>query len=261
MARKTTQGKRTQATGQPIRQKRKSRNVLYAPIAFVLICLSVILAMSIFFRVNEIDVVGNQTYTAEEVIEASGVDTGDNLFFINKLSVGSRLITRLPHIQSATVDRKLPDKVTITVTESNSIAYVASGNALWMIDRNCKLMGKVNQSDTGHLIQISGVEPLAPAVGDEIVLGDDEAGKVSYLKEILTEIDVRGLTEQVTNLDISSVANPTFLFQDRFTVKLGSRSETEQKFGILLSAVDQLSAGDAGTIDLSIDKRAHFTQS
>ena len=99
-------------------KKQRKRGVLFAPIAFLLVCLSLIMAMSIFFRVGEIQVEGNSTYTAEEIIEASGIDTGDNLFFINQIFMGSRLTDRLPYLQTATIARVLPNKVVITVTES-----------------------------------------------------------------------------------------------------------------------------------------------
>ena len=42
-------------------------------------------------------------------------------------------------------------------------------------------------------------------------------------------------------------------------VRLGANENVEYKFGMLQSAVSQLTASDAGTIDLSIDKRAHFS--
>jgi len=149
----------------------------------------------------------------------------------------------------------------ITIKESQSIAVVASGNSLWLIDRECKLMGTVSQEESAGFILVTGLEPINPEVGKTLEPGVEDTGKVSYLTEILTEIEVRELGEKVANLDITSVANPMFEYDGRFQVKLGSKSDTVKKFGTLLSAVEQLAAGDTGTIDLSIDNKAHFTQS
>ena len=234
---------------------------LFAPVAFVLVCLSLILAMSVFFKVNEIRVEGNAIYTDEEIIEASGIDTGDNLFFINRISAGSRIIARLPYVQSVDeISRTLPDKVVITVTESNPIACVTAGEELWMIDRTCKLMGSVTSQEAEGLIRVTGLEPIEPKIGEILAPGVEESGKVTYLQEILTEIEVRGLKDRVADLDITSVANPTFTYDERILVKMGSREDVQKKFGILLSVMDQLSAGDTGTIDLSLagDNKAHF---
>lgn len=262
MARKKQQetfGKR------PKHQGGRRHGTLFAPIAFLLVCLSLIMAMSIFFKVSEIRVEGNAVYTAEEIIEASGIDTGDNLFFINQVFMGSRLTERLPYIQTATISRTLPNKVTITVTESSSTACVYAGETLWMIDRNCKLMGPttLTEANDNGFVLVKGLEPIDPVVGDVVSPGTEESPKVSYLSEILTEIDVRGLNQKVTDVDITSLANPTFLYEGRFLVKLGPKNETAHKFGVLLSAVEQLNAGDAGTIDLSMadQDQAHFMQS
>mgnify|MGYP003078705901 CR=1 FL=1 len=46
---------------------------LLQPLIFLLICAALVLGMSVFFRVAKIEVVGNSIYTAEEVVEASGI--------------------------------------------------------------------------------------------------------------------------------------------------------------------------------------------
>ena len=64
---------------------------------------------------------------------------------------------------------------------------------------------------------------------------------------------------EVTVIDLSDASNPGFTYDGRFTVRLGANENVEYKFGMLQSAVSQLTDSDAGTIDLSIDKRAHFS--
>ena len=46
---------------------------LLQPLIFLLICAALVLGMSVFFRVAKVEVVGNSIYTAEEVVEASGI--------------------------------------------------------------------------------------------------------------------------------------------------------------------------------------------
>jgi hypothetical protein len=67
------------------------------------------------------------------------------------------------------------------------------------------------------------------------------------------------MQDKVTGIDMSTISNPSFDYMGRFTVKLGSDENIEYKFGLLQSAVQQLKDGDYGTIDLSIDKQAHFS--
>lgn len=241
------------------RRRKKKRGALYAPIAFIVICAALVFGMSVFFRVSRIEVSGNSMYTADEIIEAAGIEKGDNLFFINRFSAVSRIFSHLPYIEVASVTRALPNRVVIEVSESSAIAYVTVDSEYWAIDRNCKLLTTVDTVNAVGLIKVTGVTPINPSVGQVIAPGDADQPKVVYLAEILDQIQERGMVGDVTWVDVSAAANPSFDYLGRFTVKLGSYENTEYKFGMLLSAVGQLTAGDRGTIDLSIDKKAHFS--
>jgi len=243
----------------PERNGRKKRGVLYTPLAFLIICVALVFGASVFFRVSGIEVEGNSLYSAEEVIAASGIEKGDNLFFINQFSAVSRIYAKLPYVERAAINRSLPNKLSIVVTESKAIAYVAAEDGIWAIDRNCKLLSKAEGNALSGLIRVDGLTPIAPEAGQEIAAGEAEAPKVNYLSDILRQIDSLGLREKITYLDISGISNPYFDYLGRFTVKLGNNENLEYKFQCLLSAVAALNEGDRGVLDLSIDKRAHFT--
>ena len=241
------------------RRTRKKRNALFAPLSFLIICAALVFGLSVFFRVSTIEVEGNSLYTGEEIIEASGIEQGDNLFFINRFTAISRIFAKLPYVEKAVINRSLPNRLVIVVTESQAIACVAAEDGTWAIDRGCKLLSKVSGDELRGLIRIEGLTPIAPEAGQVIAPGEAESPKVNYLSTILTQIDTLGLRDNITYVDISGISNPYFDYLGRFTVKLGSFENVEYKFQCLLSAVDALSDGDRGTLDLSIDKRAHLT--
>lgn len=120
---------------------------LLQPLIFLLICVALVLGMSVFFRVSKVEVVGNSIYTAEEVVDASGIGKGDNLFFINRFSAASRIFSKLPYVDKAKVTRALPNRVTITIQESSAMAYVKADDGYWVVDQNCKLLKSVTDSD------------------------------------------------------------------------------------------------------------------
>ena len=235
------------------------RNILYGPLMFLLICAALVLGMSVFFKVSKITVEGSSLYAPEEVIEASGIEEGDYLFFVNRFSAASRIYSKLPYIDQVKVNLALPSHVTITITESSAMAYIDAGTACWVLDQTCKLLTTATGEETAGLIRVDGVTPLAPEVGAILAAGEADAAKVTYLAEILDQILTRELTGKVTAIDMSDVTNPAFAYDGRFTVRLGRDENVEYKFSMLQSAVEQLTEQDTGTIDLSIDKRAHFS--
>lgn len=237
--------------------RRKKRSPLFAPLSFIIICAALVFGMSVFFRVSNIEVTGNSLYSSQEIIDASGIENGDNLFFINRFSAVSRIFTKLPYVSEATISRHLPNRIVISVTESQAAAYLTTDDGAWAVDSSGKVLSKVE--DTAGLIRVDGLTPIAPTVGQTIAAGGADAPKVTYLTEILGQMSSLGMTGDVTEIDMSNVGNPTFQYLGRFTVKLGADSDVDYKFQLLLSAVAKLEPGDSGTLDLSIDKRAHLT--
>ncbi|MCD8001460.1 MAG: FtsQ-type POTRA domain-containing protein [Oscillospiraceae bacterium] len=239
-------------------EKRKKRSILFAPVSFLLVCMALIFGLSVFFRVYNIEVTGNSYYTSEEIVEASGIEQGDNLFFINRSSVVARIYARLPYVERADIRRSLPNRLVIEVTESGAIAYVTAEDGDWAIDRSCKLLSRVDETERAALIRVDGLTPIAPEEGQTIAAGEAERAKVTYLSEILYQISTLGMQDDVTWIDISSVSNPSFDYLGRFTVKLGASEDVDYKFQCLLSASEKLADGDRGTLDLSIDKQVHL---
>ena len=237
----------------------KRRSPLRPILTFVIIVLGVLLALSVFFRVSKITVDGNGYYTEKQIVEASGIEKGDNLFFVNRFTAASRIFGKLPYVQEVTISRKLPNKVIIEITESQELAYVPVGDAYWAIDSNCKVLEKVDSKTAKDLIRIDGISLEKPSEGVVIEPKSGDEEKVEYLSAILSEIQGRQMMQDISYIDMSSVASPSFDYMSRFTVKLGANENVDYKFGLLASAVEKLDSGSYGVIDLSIDRQAHFS--
>lgn len=228
------------------------------PLRFFLVIVAIIFVMSVFFKITKIEVSGNSLYSAEEIIAASGIEEGDNLFFINRISAGSRVVVKLPYVDSVKISRGLPNLITIEVTESKAVGFVAVGEERWSISSSGKFLSSINEKDAEHIASIRGITVSEAAVGEHIKAAEGESDKLAYLMDILYQIQARGLVGKVTAIDLTDVQNPTFEYDGRFAVKLGTLDNTEYKFGKMISAVSQLSAEDSGTLDLSTGNKVVF---
>ena len=239
--------------------RKKRRKSLFAPISILLVGVAVIFGMGVFFRVQEIEVTGSVSYTDEEVIDASGIDIGDNLFFINRISASSRIFSRLPFVEEASIERILPNKLVITVDESFALAYVSWEGQSWMMTGNCKLLGSGEGDELSGLIHVLNVFPNNPKAGEIMTVEPGESLKLSYLQTLLHAMQQLGMTTDVADLDMQNPANPTFRYLDRFTVKMGPNDNTDYKLRMLLSAVDQMESDITGTVDLSEGTAVHMS--
>jgi cell division protein FtsQ len=76
-----------------------------------------------YLVVKNITVAGAERVTGEEIVSASGIIQGQNIFSFSKDEVLSRLKAN-PWLESAEVNRELPGTIEITVKERDAIALV-----------------------------------------------------------------------------------------------------------------------------------------
>ena len=239
---------------------RARRRAFSGPLMFVVVVVAAIFVMSVFFRVEDIRVVGNQHYTAEEIIRAVDIEEGDNLFFFDRFAAVGRAFSKLPYIEAVTVERSLPNKVVITVEETTALAYLELGEEQWTLDRNCKVLGKAAEGEKETLIPIVGIAPGTLLIGEQMQTEDQNQELVDYLADVLYQIEERGLYSQVDRVNFANPRSAEFSYGGgKYTVVLGTHNNLEHKFGMFVSVLEKLKAGDVGIIDVSDGQVAHFS--
>lgn len=211
------------------RHKKRRRNRgrfpgLYRLVSVILILAAIVAACVIFFRVEEVTVQGNTRYTDQQIIEVAGVEVGDNLFGVNKSRVARELLAKLPYIQSVSVRRKLPDTLAITVSEGRAAAAIAQGGRWWLLGVDGKLLEEA-ASAPQDCAQVTGLTPLAPAVGTYLAAEEAQAGRVENLRALLSALAETGLLERVESIDLSSEFEMVFRCDGRFNVYLSTTLE------------------------------------
>lgn len=239
-------------------KKPRRRSVSGAILTFAVVVIATVFLMSIFLRINDIRVEGNEHYTDEEIIKAIDIEQGDNLFFFDRFAAISRVFAKLPYVEEVSVKRELPDRVIIRVAECKALAYIAVGDENWTIDHNCKVLGKATSGELGSLIRIEGIDPGTLLIGEKLTTSDGDEMPVDFVSDALHQIQGRQLAEHVRSMDFTEILGVKLQYGTRFTVILGGRSSLDHKFAMLESVLEQLKAGDVGIIDVSDGTSAHF---
>ena len=252
----TQQGTENGAVGY-MEAKRKPGG-LSSAVTFVIIVVAVIFVMSVSFRVKNIQVIGNSHYTASEIINAIDIEEGDNLFFFDRFAAITRVFAKLPYVQEVSLERALPDRVIIRVTESNAVAYIKVGLENWTFDEKCKVLGRAAEGEEEGLIPVVGLNPGTIFINEPLQTADGDLRTINYLREVLYQCVERGIAYQISRIDFSNTNNVIVYYGGKYIIRLGDPYATEHKFSMVLDAISQLKEGDIGILDVTDASTVHF---
>lgn len=235
--------------------------VIYTPIAVLLIIIIAIFGISVFFRITEIEVTGAKKYTVEKILSVSGISKGDSLIFVDKKAAEENITVNLPYLNEVVIEKIVPDKVIIKVTESQPIAVISFDDIWWIVDQKAKVLEKTDAKGASEKIHISGIDPISLAEGQKMFVDESQQTKLQYLTNVLSALYTAGISSQVSSIDVSNIANISFAYGDRFTVNFGSGENAEDKLVMINDVMTQLNPDDTGMIDLSGEVAARFIPS
>ena len=243
------------------RTRRKRRNnrgrfaVLYRLLTFVVICGAIVGALALFFKVEHIEVEGNTRYTQEEVVEASGLSTGDNLFLMDKYEVAGRIRSALNYVESVRITRSLPSTLHIVITESRFTVAVEQEGVLWLVSGTGKIVDTVTPGK-GEYAMVTGLELQDPKIGQSIV--SENENSCAVLLDLLQNLRSKNMLGDVQAIHLEDAALITMRYLDRFTVQIPWNADMDYKLNYLLAVVDRLEDNETGTINMMQDYKVNF---
>ncbi len=170
-------------------------------------CTAVSSPESGLFDVSEVEVENNSYYTAEQIIEKSGLKTGENIFECRTRKLKEALLADT-YIKDVKVSRKLPDTIIISVTERTETAAVEYGDSYIILD------------SSGLVLRQTETEPkLTLLVG--LTLKSIEEGKALVAEENYVLSDTLEILEMMTEsevyfkkIDLSGVMIKAYIYDN-----------------------------------------------
>ncbi len=236
---------------------------------------------TVFFQVETLAVTGNQRYTQEEVIAASGVELGDNLFWINKYQIEETIRQQLPYIGTIEIHRGLPSTLTFAVEEWEAVARVEVYNdptpqlqeaepgegeeadreeqsgvrtdVPWLISETGRLLEQAGEQSGG--ISVTGLTILSPQAGTDMAVPQSQTDRMTHLVKLLGVLREEGMMDQVSSVDLTHATWIELRYRGNFLVKLPLQEDMTRLVRLMAAAVDDTihTRGEqvTGTMDLT----------
>ena len=201
------------ARKQPAQQKKNAPEVVYTParefnrgrlvlnvLTVFAVVFAVFLGLSIFFKVEQVVVSGNDKYSEWTVYEAAGIQEGDSLLFFGQANTSSKIIGALPYVQKVRFEIKLPGTVHIIIEEA-SVAYgvQSQDGSWWLMTAQGRLTEQVNAAVAGGYPRVQGLTLQNPVVGQVAVAFETGEGSVTGADRLAVRHRAAGQDERGTS--------------------------------------------------------------
>lgn len=227
------------------RQRAKSAKrllILFIIAAIITLC---VLSLTIFFPVKNITVKGESPYTAEQIIKASGISKGKNVF-VTGMSAEQDICKALPYIGSVDISRNLSGNIVITAYKAKPNYCYNSGNKFLLCDAEDKVL-EVLVTEPQDTVTVFGATAKNTKAGNKVTFEDEE--KKELFLNVVNVLNNKKI--KVNSVNVEQKVDIALRVEGRFNVKLGSTAYLEAKINHLSGMIKQTEKDRVGTIDLS----------
>lgn len=250
----------------------RNRFILRLVTVFAIV-LALLFAMSIFFRVETVNVAGVNKYNAYDVFEASGIAKGEYLLTLSKSRISSKILQKLPYVNAVRIGISLPGTVNIEVEELAVVYSIAARDgSSWLMDSRGKVLEKVSASQATTYTKIEGIYLASPIEGEmavayeeppESTLPEGVTAPVTVTAQerleaviaVLVQMERNGIMGQAVSVDGAQITNLGFWFGDQYQVQLGDSTDLEYKMRLIKATIDQMGDFRNGMLDVSFTIR------
>ena len=211
--------------------------VLRAMIA-CLCCMVLVLSLAVcilpLFRIQSMESAGNAYYSAERLIEASGVRVGDEVFGVDLNEALNRVIDQCPYVESCTVEISSPVSLRITVREKSGVMYTDYGDGFVSFEYSKK-------TDSFYAIEVckddATLKPFLyvrlPSVtfaeAGKRLRFDSSSFEISYVMTLTEALENRGILSRVSALDVKDISMISYTLESGCEIRVGTMDDLGKK--------------------------------
>lgn len=239
------------------RQRHVRLTWLYGLISAVVILAAVIGGCIVFFKVDQINVEGVDRYTAQEIIDVSGIKQGDNLYLLNKFTIIDEIEKQLTYVQNVTIRRQLPSTLNITVEEYTAAAAVQNDDdgQWWLVSSEGRLLERIDGA--GDSVQVTGLTLAAPSEGTDLAVTEEQQSRRQAVVDLLTSLEKRELLDHTQSIALSD-SGVVMEYDGRITVKMELSADFDYDVRALATVMEDYvdakwSDTDSGTLDMTTE--------
>lgn len=230
------------------RRKRRMKRLVALLVFFLLIAVTT-LSLTVFFKTEKVEVVGITRYNHEDIIEKSGIKTGENLIMLNTAEVGDTLQQEFVYIENVRIKKNIfTGTAKIIIEEATPFCTLTTEEGYYLVSRGGTVLERLSDKPS-DMYTVTGLSITDDMIGKKLDNDGDE--QLSVLEEILSAIESTGI-KNITDIDIGDVLNIVINYENRVDIEFGTRTELEYKMKYAKEILENsIKSYERGTLDVS----------
>lgn len=218
-----------------IRRRNRMMNVYGLVVILLVITAAVTISYTFLFNVDKIKVSGeSDMYTAEDIVNASGIRKGDNLLRMKSEESEQAILDKLLYVETAEISKKFPTSVEINVTRCIPAFNVQYEDGTLLISKKGKILAD-NSYITDKLPVIYGYDPADVTPGRP--LGSKNEHKGEAFEEIISAF-TGNIDYKISSVDMSDEFSIIVNYENGTVFKMGTWSEVEYKLNLAKTVME-----------------------
>lgn len=242
-----------------IRRRQRWTNVYGLVVILLVLTVGITISYTFLFNINEIRVSGqSDMYSAEEIVEASGINKGDNLLRLDCEKSEQRILDKLLYVETAVVDRDFPSSLDITVTKCIPAFNVNYGEGTLLVSKKGKILAD-NGFITDGLPIIYGFDPADHTPGKPAASENEH--KNDAFHELISSMSAKE-DGSIMTVDMSDEHAIIVNYKNGMIFKMGNWNDVEYKLNLADTVMqDETVKGKKGYLTMIGTKQCSFRTS
>lgn len=231
----------------------RQRRIFVFTVFTIVVCLCIGL-FTPMFGISEVRVVGNKTVSAEEIVGASGIELGENVFRFSKKKA-MKNISELTYVENVSIKRKFLAKVEIAVKEAEPGLIFNTPKEFIVCTMNGRVLEKTDDVTEIAVPLVFGVNVKKAEPAKTIRTSDDETLKMNL--EYIRAFYNTEHWAQIEEFYVGDISNFMMVLKSGMKVTFGSIDNLEalgRKIKMMEKILPQIKPAQNTYLDLTTDK-------
>lgn len=216
------------------RRRRMLKRFISFALAFILLAICVVVSLKLLFIVRTVEVNGSELFSQQDISTFCAIPPESNIFNVKTKELEKKIAEEFTYIETVKVQKKLPDKIKITIIDSVESFYAVSEEKINIYSQSFKFLRTAD---------------IAP--NDILKVEFDMQNKeilsmINHVVELLKAEEIVGMT----SLSILNINDIKMSYDNRLEINFGTMLDIDHKLKMCKKLIEEkIPKEESGVLD------------